>query len=60
MTEIKPIWSKPKITFDWIGYTFDGGMITVRKSITTDAAKFRTQAEAQAYIQQQMTLQKDT
>lgn len=59
MSEVKPIWGKPKITFDWCGYAFDGDMITVRKSVTTDVAKFRTHAEAKAYIEQQTALQKD-
>jgi hypothetical protein len=52
-SEFKPVWGKDTIKFDWCEYSFDGGMITVRKSVTKDVAKFKTQAEAMAFIKQQ-------
>jgi hypothetical protein len=54
--KFKPVWSKPTTTFDWCQYDGDGGMFTVRRTVTHDAAKFKTQTEAMGYVDQQTLL----
>jgi hypothetical protein len=54
--KFKPVWGKPTTTFDWTVYEFDGGMFTVRRTVRHDSAKFKTQADAMNYIEQQTAL----